>query len=111
MDSKHSPLAGIPDSIKKPSLSKTEYGFCDGDEEFTFIFCGSDRRSLTPGEFHIRPPAGLTIGLNVGRVFQSAYDLLNFAQLVAAGHLTKEGFVDAAKRVLERNHLPEHNHL
>lgn len=66
---------------------------------------------LTPGEFHIRPPAGLTIGLNVGRVFQSAYDLLNFAQLVAAGHLTKEGFVDAAKRVLERNHLPVHNHL
>lgn len=32
-------------------------------------------------------------------------DLVQFAELVAAGHLTKEGFIDAAKRTLERNNL------
>ena len=107
------PMTASPEFIaahsKKPNLSKTEYGFCDGDEEFTFIYCGHDRRSPNYGELHIRPPEGLHIGLNVGNIFQAAQDLYNFTKLVAAGHLTKEGFVDAAKRVLEANRLPEHN--
>lgn len=95
----------MTNALRKPSLSKTEYGFCDGDEQFTFLYCGNDRRSLNYGELHIRPPEGLSIGLNVGRIFQSAPDLLEFAKLVAAGHLSREGFIEAAKTVLERNRL------
>ena len=60
----------------EPSLSKTEHGFCDGDEDFTFVF-HTMSQGQHHGELHIKPPAGLRIGLNVGRIFEAAPAMLD----------------------------------
>lgn len=53
-----------------------DFGYCSSLDGCEFIY-----HSLLPaddihhGELHIRPPAGLKIGLNVGRIVQNAYQL------------------------------------
>lgn len=50
------------------------FGFVSNLEGCEFIFHTLDSRIGNEGELHIRPPEGMKIGLNVGKVLQNAYE-------------------------------------